>query len=665
MDFFEQQEQARRETRRLVIYFVFAVASIVFAVYLVIGPAALIFSEPKSRRYEAVAQLFSLLFSDPFGFLRWVWHPTLFLCIAACTVAVISIGSIYKIYELSEGGSAVASLLGGRLINTHTTDPAEQRLRNVVEEMSIAAGTPVPEIYVLDGEPGINAFAAGHSTSDAAIGVTHGCLNILNRDELQAVIAHEFSHVLNGDMRLDMRMIGLLNGILCLAIIGKLMLRVTFGPATSENRRGFSINSLPLALLGLALLVVGSIGVFFGRLIKSAICRQREFLADAAAVQFTRHADALVSALKKMGGYPRGSRIHAVQGETVSQIFFGNSLFGQQSRLLSTHPPLEERIRAFDPAFDGHYPKVEPPPLTPAEVENLQATAYAALLTASPNLGESVLVKSATSSSSPSLASSFRVASLRASLPPVVAQALNEPPGAVALIYTLLLSSDDDMHNAQLQMLREKSDPAVQQEILQLRDAVKTLDDQKKLPLIDLAIPTLRRLAKDQFVQFDGNVQALVEADGAIDLFEYTLQKILFRHLRVFFETPQRPAIQYFNVKSALPECVVLLSALAQMGQDEPAVMEAAFQRGVQHLDVVGVRPAMLVHSDCNLSQIDAALDRLSRAAPMVKKNILFTCGQTVIADRKVQPREAELLRAIADALDCPVPGIVAELGKF
>jgi len=299
MDFFEQQEQARRETKRLVVYFVFAVASIVFAVYLVVGPAALIFSEPKSRRYEAVAQLFSLLFSDPFGFLRWVWHPALFLCVATGTVVVIAIGSIYKIHELSEGGSAVASLLGGRLINTHTTDPAEQRLRNVVEEMSIAAGTPVPEIYVLDGEPGINAFAAGHSTSDAAIGVTHGCLNILNRDELQAVIAHEFSHVLNGDMRLDMRMIGLLNGILCLAVIGKLMLRVTFGPATSENRRAFSINSLPLALLGLALLVVGSIGVFFGRLIKSAICRQREFLADAAAVQFTRHADALVSALKK------------------------------------------------------------------------------------------------------------------------------------------------------------------------------------------------------------------------------------------------------------------------------------------------------------------------------------------------------------------------------
>src|SRR3954471_2182052 len=206
MDFFERQERARRHTRLLVAYFIVSVALIILSVYAVC--AVLFF-------HGTIAN----------GNLTALWNPQMFFAVTTGTLAIVCFGSLYKINELREGGGAVARMLGGRLVSPSPTDPDEKKLRNVVEEMSLAAGVPVPEIYVLDEEDGINAFAAGHATADAAVTVTRGAMELLTRDELQGVIGHEFSHILNGDMRLNLRLIGLINGILCLALIGRILLR--------------------------------------------------------------------------------------------------------------------------------------------------------------------------------------------------------------------------------------------------------------------------------------------------------------------------------------------------------------------------------------------------------------------------------------------------------
>ena len=290
MDFFEHQDQARKNTKVLVVYFVIAVACIIASVYLA---SLLIFYGIQSRQQPGAPTPALVL-----------WDPKLFLYAALGTLVVVVVGSLYKTATLAKGGSAVAEALGGRFVNPNTTHLEERKLRNVIEEMAIASGLPVPKIYVLDDETGINAFTAGHAPGDAAIGVTRGCMTLLNRDELQGVIGHEFSHILNGDMRLNLRLMGVIFGILCLAVIGRILL---------YSRSRSSKDKNPLMLLGLALIVIGAIGVFFGRLIQAALSRQREFLADASSVQFTRNPAGLSGALQKIGG--AGSRVESAHAE--------------------------------------------------------------------------------------------------------------------------------------------------------------------------------------------------------------------------------------------------------------------------------------------------------------------------------------------------------------
>jgi len=307
MDFFERQDKARKKTKLLVFYFILAVAALIVAVYFA---ALLIFSGVQAQQHRNFGE------SPQFA----LWNPQLFLGVAGGVLAVVLIGSGYKTVALAQGGSAVSEMMGARLVSPNTNDPDERKLLNVVEEMAIASGVPVPHVYVMDEEDGINAFAAGHKPGDATITVTRGCVKILSRDELQGVIGHEFSHILNGDMRLNLRLMGIIFGILCLAIIGRVLLQTA-----RVGGRGRGQNPLPL--LGLLLLVIGYIGVFFGRLIQAAVSRQREFLADASSVQFTRNPGGITGALKKIGGLGEtGSRLSHAHAEELSHMFFGNGV---------------------------------------------------------------------------------------------------------------------------------------------------------------------------------------------------------------------------------------------------------------------------------------------------------------------------------------------------
>src|SRR5271156_563338 len=436
MDFFERQDKARKKTKWLVIYFILAVAAMIFAVYIA---AIVIFSgvQLHQHRFNDEQPQFDL------------WNAQLFLGVALGTIAIILIGSSYKTMALAAGGSAVSEMMGARPVSSNTTDPDERKLLNVVEEMASASGVPVPQFYVMDDEDGINAFAAGHKTSDATVTVTRGCMKLLSRDELQGVIGHEFSHILNGDMRLNLRLMGIIFGILCLAIIGRVLLQTARGGGRSRGQN-------PLPLLGIVLLLVGYIGVFFGRLIQAAVSRQREFLADASSVQFTRNPAGITGALKKIGGLGEtGSRLSHAHAEELSHMFFGNGVSEPFIGLLETHPPLADRIRAFDPNFDGKFPEVrydengQPPneiskPRHFQQMPNLFGTVVGGAILASGGMDEPPVIKSRhvlPNVGNPTPLHLEYAEKLRDSLPDSVKTAAHEPLDATALIYAMLLSA--------------------------------------------------------------------------------------------------------------------------------------------------------------------------------------------------------------------------------
>ena len=657
MDFFDREAQAHRNTKLLVVYFVAGVTLLIVSIYLV---TVLIFAGISSRHHGYV--------SDDDQPQPALWNPKLFFGVAIGTLAVIAIGSAFKTLELAQGGSVVATNLGGRIVNSNTTDPDERKLLNVVEEMAIAAGVPVPQVYLLEEEHGINAFAAGHSTSDCVVTVTHGAIKLLTRDELQGVIGHEFSHILNGDMRLNLRLMGIVFGIICLAVIGRILLYT----------RGNSRDRNPLPLLGLALLVIGWIGVFFGRLIQAAVSRQREFLADASSVQFTRNPAGLAGALKKIGGLSCGSKLEAPHAEEASHMFFSNGMGESFFHLMDTHPPLAERIRAIDPSFDGTFPLLSPTteelgegrgaglspsprpqrpvgfPLPGRQRPQAGVAGFAppiiAAGTVMPNLGN------------PTTAHLRYAEGLRDSIPATVQGAARDPLGASALIYALLIGSEPELRNKQLELLAQNTSPGVREETERLLPDVAAVAAHAKLPLVNLALPALRNFSPTQYQQFQRAIQLLIESDNEIDLFEYVLQKIVLRHLDPHFNGARKPVIQYYALKPLVPDCCVVLSALAYVGQDEPEKIQFAFQQGAQVLGYNARAELSLVTSaDCELSQVDAALNRLAQAAPQIKKNLLTACAQTVAADGVIQEMEAELLRAIADTLDCPMPPFLAE----
>lgn len=646
MDFFERQDKARRNTKLLVFYFVLAVIFLILAVY---GAVALIFTgvELKNAASDAsVAASQAALFS-------WT---------AIGTMGVILLGSVTKTLALARGGSAVAELLEGRLVDSNTIDVHERKLLNVVEEMAIASGVPVPQVYVMDGEAGINAFAAGHTTGDAAISVTRGCITMLSRDELQGVIAHEFSHVLNGDMKLNLRLIGLIFGILCLTIIGRVL-------AQTRGRKN------PLPLLGLALIVIGWIGVLFGRLIQAAVSRQREVLADASAVQFTRNPAGLAGALKKIGGLAEGSQLHSAHAEEASHLFFadglGKSFFG-----FATHPPLSERILALDPSFDGKFPTVVIPD-SPPPLPSVKGTAQPPPIPTSlpPPLPVAPLMQVEMARIAPPIVTQKRIVAdigrpktehlqyaigLHEAIPPSLQADTRDPLAAGALVCAFLLSPEQTTRQKELDDLAGATSEAMRQETARIWPAIQGIPPQARIPLIDLSLPALRRLSPPQFEQFRTAVNLLVASDSETDLFEFMLQKIVMRHLETHFFPGRKTATQFYDLRPLARDCGVLLSATAYAGHENATAAHAAFEQGAQLLGrIARCEIPWLPPSHCDLAQLEAALARLSQAVPQIKKNVLNACAQSVAADGVIQEREAELLRAIADSLDCPVPPFV------
>ena len=641
-NFFQQQGSARRRTVQLVVYFVVAILILIALVY------GLLLALSMSGAPEPVS---------------W-WQPDLLLLAAPGVGLVVGGASAFKVAQLASGGQAVALMLGGEEVPGTTTDPREKRLLNVVEEMALAAGVPVPPVYVLK-EPGINAFAAGYAPGDAVVAVSQGCLKYLTRDELQGVVAHEFSHILNGDMRLNIRLIGLIFGIMALSIMGRMLMFASGGRSSGRNdSRG------GLVLLGLGVFVLGLVGAFFGRLIMAAVSRQREYLADASAVQFTRNPDGIGGALKKIGGLAEGSRIENPQAAEAGHMFFANAFAGEGlAGLLATHPPLVERIRRLDPQFDGQFPEVRPVSVDREEREGAARSGrvppFAGMprlpgLPQVPALGFADDAASRIGHLDPEVTSYAHA--LHDGMPDVLRVAAQEPFSARALVYALLLDPRADLRDLQLTRLKAGAEPQDFAETLRLVAPVQALPDTHRLPLLDLAMPALRQMSPRQHRAFRAQVEVLMIADQRLSLFEYTLRCVLHRHLDAQF-LPKRQTRPVHSSPQKLAHPMATVSALlAWEGQPEPDQAARAFDTGMRGYIGGDHIHRLPPREECSLAEFDAALQTLNQSVPAIKRRIVVACAACILANQQVTVREAELLRAICDTLDCPLPPLV--MGK-
>jgi Zn-dependent protease with chaperone function len=649
MNFFERQAAARRSSMRLIVLFALAVLGIVVAV--------------------DAAVLIALLTHEVRGAALWGWVA--FASVA--TLAVIGLGSLYRIASLRNGGEAIALQLGGVPVPERTRDPQLRRLRNVVEEIAIASGVPVPKIYVLEREAGINAFAAGYAPSDAAIAVTRGALERLNRDELQGVIAHEFSHVLNGDMRLNIRLIGLLFGILVLAIIGRKILE--HGRVGGRDDKGAGA----VIVAALVAMAVGYIGLFFGRLIKAGVSRSRERLADASAVQFTRQTAGLAGALKKIAGLNEGAKLeHRGDAEEISHMLFGDGV--GLDGVFATHPPLLERIQALEPQFrpdhllNLHQRWAAAPP-NGLEEDLQRGLIEPASALATPSRRPRTSASAAEPPPLPRADAPFeltppmvvaqvahpaeddyrRADAIVGAMPERLRALAQQREDVVALILGLLL--DDDARVQGLQHMeiaarlgRQAADLAAEFR----REHLLDLHPMLRLPLAALAFPVLRQRPRPELGVVLDTVHAVVNTDGRLSAFEYCLGCLLHVQLRESLDPGRHRAFGRRALTDVRPQVASLLALIAQAGHDDEDGAKRAYLAGLQrilphgHIDYAPPAEGMRA--------LDIVWPQLDALAPPEKQVLIEAITAAIGHDGRIRVAEAELLRTVCGVLHCPLP---------
>lgn len=645
MNFFESQDKVRKNTFILALLFVLALLSlIVMTNLLVMGVFGFLNSEQLQNGGSLLEQM------------DWQTFTTVSVGVGILVVA----GSLYKIMVLSTGGKVVAEALGGQLIPQNTNDPKQRKLLNVVEEMAIASGTPPPPVYLLTNESGINAFAAGFSPRDAVIGVTQGTVDHLSRDQLQGVIAHEFSHIFNGDMRLNIRLIGALNGILIIGLAGYYIL---YASSFSGRGRSNGKNAAGILALGVGLMAIGFAGTFFGGLIKAAVSRQREYLADASAVQFTRNQDGIAGALKRIGGLKFGSKLESPAAPEVSHAFFAQGVSGFMQGLAATHPPLKQRILRIDPQWDGKFDSsdkidsIQEPSLGQRQNKKENISGQQIANTTIPLVAGAAIAhvaKAINQIGSPQAETIEHARSLLSELPLAIKEAAREPYGARAVMYSLVLDPGQVVRDKQLSHLKLNADQDVFVLTQKLAPKLTGLETKFRLPLIDIAIPALKQLSLNQYLAFRDNLSSLIAMDSRLDLLEWSLQNILFTHLDGQFLKPERSTTRYSNIKQLQQETELVLSVLAYAGQQDPSDIEAAFGAAVQILDIGKLQ--LVAKNAIHLADLDRALRELEKLRPLLKQQLLKACAASIERDQKIAPIEVELLRAFADALGCPMP---------
>jgi len=657
MNFFEHQKRARRNTLWLVALYLFAVLAIL----------------------GAIDALVSVLFVVNSVSLAGVRAPNELHWIALTIPATVIVGATaYKVIQLADGGEAVARMVGARQVLRQSNDPHEIRLLNVVEEMAIAAGTTVPPVYVLDDEPAINAFAAGYVPNEAIIAVTRGALEKLNRDELQSVIGHEFSHILNGDMRVNVRMIGVLFGITCIGSIGRFLMRAASGSRSSSRRGGGG--QAGILALGLGLVVIGAIGVFFARVIKAAVSRQREFLADASSVQFTRNPDGLAGALDHISASGAGTLVDGRYAEELSHMFFGQSVTMFLAGLMDTHPPLDERIRRVRPGFPRSDYRVRrakedadamrPPTEIGGDTAmryDLEAWGGAAAISRAAQRetarisgeGDAPLAQSArvvASVGNPTSAHVRYARGLLESIPPMLHMMATEPKGAHALVLALVLAQDETERALQNDALDKLGMGELASLALAPAMLLRKLGPAYVLPLLDLATPSLRILQNAERMQLLAALRCAVKADRKVTLQEFVVLSIAQQRLQA--HAGRAEPIGKRKLFELTADVETALSLLTHAGQADGPWEQLAFERAAVLVHLSGTI-ALKPWSEIRLDSVTESLGRLRELAPDAKARLLEACVLAVTADEIINLREAELVRLIASELDLPLPPIL------
>ena len=566
-------------------------------------------------------------------------------------MAGIFLASLVKYLQFSGGGATVARSLGGEPIHPNSQDLAHRRALNVVEEMAIASGMPVPTVYLIK-EPGINAFAAGFNTSDAVIGLTEGAVNRLSRDELQGVVAHEFSHILNGDMRLNLRLIAILAGILFIGQVGFFIMR----SAAISGRRSRNNNAGSFVMLGLALAAIGYVGTFFGSLIKAAVSRQREFLADASAVQFTRNPEGISNALKAIGGVSEGSTIESPNADEMSHFFFGQAISSGITNLFATHPPLNERIRRIDPNWNGKFPIVgyqqfsefDSPATSGFAQSSQEHRQHTSDMTEHINSGDSDQWLDTSGELNDS--GLDKAQSLIGGIPRLLYQASHSTDEVSALILSLIIAPADDLLFSRAVNHLANEDLSTANIISHLRPDTKQLNPELFFPLLSIAAPALSQLSTEQGKKLRQQMIAFAHADGHLSVSEWSLYQWVIHQLN----TKEKPRVtDNKKIAQLKDEIHSVLFFLAHHGNDSPQEVEHALKQGLKNLDLPlnSSTPEQL-----SLQQLGQALERLNTLAPLEKPKLLKACIACIESDGKVLVKEIELLRTFAAIFDCPLP---------
>ena len=607
MNFFRAQDEARGRTTKLVVLLVLAIVILTGSLYVlaVIGHGKVYLR----------------------GGYDW-FQPKLFFGTTGIALAVIAVGSLLRIAELSKGGGAIAERLGGRLVGANTTDLAERRYLNVVQEMALAAGLPVPLCYVIDGDATINAFAAGNDPQDAAIGVTRGALDHLTRDELQGVIAHEFSHIGNGDMKLSLRIIGAVAGLTALAQLGYIFFRL----AGSVRGKNSAPIALGMIVTGLVVLIVGSGGIFFAKVIQASVSRQREYLADASAVQFTRNPLGLASALKKVAGMS-GAKREASASELESQHLFFASSGGFMEFLFSTHPPINERIRLIDPAFDGIIPDVVP-------VQVVAPEPVAGFAPASRVAPPPLPIETRAVPTDLQIQDSL---GFRGQIPDALRSASQDPVSAMGLVLGLVLRRDPAMRSAQLEKARGLAGGEVAREASRFESVLRGLPSGSRVPLLDLSMPALRQLSPEQEALF-----RLAITQVGYDAEDGLIVLLIQASMRRYLSKEKNPVSRAGDLASA---CGLVLSAVVRTSSESPEAQDRAYQLGAGVLGLPGLSRALLDGEQIDLQKVDDALAVIAGQSVYDRRKFVRACGVAMLNDGKAEEAEIEIVRAVGDSL--------------
>ena len=638
MNFFQRQAATKRTSRRLVVLFVVAVLAVVVAVDFVLFTA---FASITPEAEGIVLPTTSWMSA----------HPGIVVITTLSVIGVIALSSLYKTVVLSGGGGVVARALGGVRVSADTTDPQLRRLLNVVEEMSIAAGVPMPEVYFLEQEAGINAFAAGHNPANAAIGVTRGALSALNRAELQGVIAHEFSHILNGDMRLNVRLMGLLFGLLVIALIARTVLR--HAPRSGGKKGGKGVAAV--LVIAFVILVIGYVGLFFGRLIQAAVARHRESLADASAVQFTRDPTGLRGALVKIGATSVGSRLASAEVEEVAHMLFAPGI----KRFFATHPDLEERLKAIDPNFDAR---------EFAEARQRMAAMAAAVRTDSKpassrerldalfNVTGAVAAPLAQLVGNPGTAHMQLARQIRESYPAALVIANHRAETARGVLLALALESDVAARERQLRFIRQQLGVSSADAVMAVLCDIDSLPVELRMPLSMSAFPALRQLSRAERMQLMACLNGMLQREGKPSLQAYALRKLAQVHLRDDLEA--RTRVGNVVLSAVAQELQTLFSVLARHGHENALEARRAYEAGMHQL-LPRERPQFVEPTNWQ-PQLDLALSRLDQLAPLAKEQLIDAMGRAISHDTRMTIGEGELLRVVCATLHCPLPPLIA-----